>query len=193
MLQKFERKIRKLIKIKGRVHIDEVYVLAEGRKIVYINCRDSKTKFNLFGLPALQKSYENAKKVLKALKHEFANRPKHLVSDRAEYFRRAFIKYFYRIAKLTFGVPIACKKYGLKHNNNCIERHNGYVKDLCRGKRKLKNFASAFDFLELHRICLNFLHPLESLNDKTPAEVAGLTLGISTFAELISVAEKFIY
>ena len=33
-------------------------------------------------------------------------------------------QYFYRIAKLVFGVPIACGEYGLEHNNNPVERHN---------------------------------------------------------------------
>lgn len=38
--------------------------------------------------------------------------------------KRAFNRYFYRIAKLVHGVPIACRQYGLRHENNKIERHN---------------------------------------------------------------------
>ena len=46
------------------------------------------------------------------------------VSDKFVNYKIAWKKLFYRITRLTFGVPIACKKFGLKHNNNTVERHN---------------------------------------------------------------------
>ena len=46
------------------------------------------------------------------------------VTDELGQYRRAFNRYFYRIARLVFGVPIACRQYGLRFNNNPIERHN---------------------------------------------------------------------
>jgi hypothetical protein len=44
------------------------------------------------------------------------------VCDGFENYRNAFNRLFYRVATLSFGVPIGCRKYGLKHNNNAIER-----------------------------------------------------------------------
>ena len=46
------------------------------------------------------------------------------VSDKFGNYKSAWKILFYRVAKLRFGVPIACKKFGLKHNNNHVERHN---------------------------------------------------------------------
>ncbi len=46
------------------------------------------------------------------------------VSDGFEGYKIGFKYHFYRIAKLSFGVTIACKKHGLNYNNNAIERHN---------------------------------------------------------------------
>ena len=53
-------------------------------------------------------------------------------------YKNAFNKLFYRAAQLQFGVPIACKKYGLLYNNNQIERYNGKIKD------RIKNIRSGF-------------------------------------------------
>src|SRR3989304_9909895 len=46
------------------------------------------------------------------------------VSDKFVNYKTSWKKLFYRITILRFGVPIACKKFGLKHNNNSVERHN---------------------------------------------------------------------
>jgi hypothetical protein len=50
------------------------------------------------------------------------------ICDGFENYKSAFNKLFYRIAELQFGVPIACKKFGLRHNNNPVERYNGKIK-----------------------------------------------------------------
>lgn len=42
------------------------------------------------------------------------------VSDKFGNYKAAWKILFYRITKLEFGVPIACKKFGLKHNNNSV-------------------------------------------------------------------------
>ena len=60
------------------------------------------------------------------------------VCDKFASYKSAFSRLFYRIANLSFGVPIACKKYGLEHNNNPIERYNGKTKD------RIKNIRGGF-------------------------------------------------
>jgi len=45
--------------------------------------------------------------------------------DKFANYKSAFSRLFYRTANLSFGVPIACKKYELEHNNNAIKRYNG--------------------------------------------------------------------
>jgi len=197
LLSKFEKKQKSKTKIKGRVHIDEAVVKIKGVSHYYVQARDSKTKYNLIGILMRHRYLENVKKLFKRLKYDFANRPKHVVADGFENYETAFNKYFRRIAEITPGVPIACKKYGLEHNNNCIERRNGYVKELGKLTRGYKNFYSTFDYLELQRICLNFIHPLESLGTKrkrarTPAEVAA-KLKFETYVQLIRAAEREIY
>ena len=84
---------------------------------------------------------------------------------------------FYRHAKLIFGVPIAYKKYGLRHNNNAIERDNEDFKQRYKVMRGSKSSESAECFTELRRITYNFVRTHQGIK-RTPAEKAGLNLDL---------------
>ena len=99
------------------------------------------------------------------------------MTDELDQYRRAFNRYFYRIAKLVHGVPIACRQYRLKHNNNPIERHNEDIKQRYKTMRHFKSFASAEAFLKLRRTVYNLVRTHRGLR-RTPAESAGIDLGL---------------
>ena len=108
--------------------------------------------------------------------------------DKFANYKSAFMKLFGRICKLNFGVPIACKKYNLKHNNNPIERYNGKIKDRIKNIRSgFKDFDDARCFMDLRRTIHNFVNPSQELNGKTPAEIAeiNLKLGRNKLLDLI--------
>ena len=115
------------------------------------------------------------------------------VCDKFANYKSAFNRQFYRIANLSFGVPIAYKKYGLKHNNNPIERYNGKIKDRIKNIRSgFKSFDDAKCFLDLRRTIHNFVNSNQELNGKTPAEMAeiNLKLGRNKLLELIKFLAK---
>ena len=113
------------------------------------------------------------------------------VSDKLWQYRTSFNRYFYRIAKLVFGIPIACKKYGLEHNNNPIERHNQDMKQRYKVMRHFKSFASAEAFLDLRRVIYNFVRTHQGLK-RTPAEAAEIDLGLerNRFLDLIRICSS---
>ena len=97
--------------------------------------------------------------------------------DKFANYKSAFTKLFGRVCKLNFGVPIACKKYNLKHNNNPIERYNGKIKDRIKSIRSgFKSFDDAKNFMNLRRVIYNFVNPHQELEGKTPAEMAEIIL-----------------
>ena len=52
------------------------------------------------------------------------------------------------MATLTHGVPIKCRKYGLKRNNNCIESDHQYSRKLeknSRGNKEIDGVSSLYD------------------------------------------------
>ncbi len=107
-------------------------------------------------------------------------------------YRLAFNKLFYGVANLVFGVPIAYKKYGVKHNNNPIERYNQNLDDRIKVMRNFKSLSRAKSFFDLHRICRNFVNPCMQLQEGTPAEAAGikLPLGRNKLLALIRYVAK---
>lgn len=99
------------------------------------------------------------------------------VCDKFANYKSAFDKLFGRVAKLSFGVPIACKKYNLKHNNNYIERYNGKTKDRIKNIRGgFGSFEGAKEFMDLRRMIHNYVNPHQELKEKTPAEEAEIIL-----------------
>ena len=99
------------------------------------------------------------------------------VTDELGQYRRVFNRYFYRIARLVFGVPIACRQYGLRFNNNPVERHNEDIKQRYKVMRHFKSFASAEAFLDLRRVIYNSVRTHQGI-ERIPAEAAGIDLGL---------------
>jgi len=99
------------------------------------------------------------------------------VSDKFANYKTAWSKSFFRVTKLVFGVPIACLKYGLSHNNNPIERYNGKTKDRIKVMRGgFNSFSGAEAFLNMRRVIHNFVNPHQGLKGITPAEAAEIKL-----------------
>lgn len=179
-------------KICGRVHFDEKVLFLNGKWCYDLNALDQKTKYVLAHLFVEKRTLSQCKKFLQQIKttcygqmlehyrKEKGKSPAErklitFVCDRFENYRTAFNKLFYRVAKLSFGVPIACKKYGLEHNNNPIERYNGDPKDRTKILRGgFRSFAGGEGFMNLKHIIHNFVNPHQSLHGKTPAEAAGV-------------------
>lgn len=203
LLSEFERKLKP--KVKGKIHTDEIVVKVKGRKEYSINSLDSKTKYNLATSFVKKRSKKKCREHFKKLKDKIGDQVKEVwqrekakppkkrnlitfVSDKFENYKNGFKYYFYRFAKLTFGVPIACKKYGLEHNNNPIERHNEDYKQRYKTMRGFKETSSAEAFSDLRRIVYNFVRVHQGLG-KTPAEEAELDfkLGRNKLLHLIYI------
>lgn len=178
----------------GSIHYDEKYVKVKDDWNFDLNAVDNVTKFVL----AHKFTDERTKKVclefLSEIKRncypqilEKYNQEKHkkvgdrdlfeFTCDKFSNYKSAFNKLFYGICKLNFGVPIACRKYNLEHNNNPIERYNGKLADRIKNIRGgFGSFEGAKAFMNLRRIMHNFVNPNQQLNGKTPAEIAGIIL-----------------
>ncbi|MFH1425558.1 MAG: DDE-type integrase/transposase/recombinase [archaeon] len=174
------------------MNTDEKYVKVNGKDCYDLNCIDSITKFATAHLFVDKRSLENCVKFLSQIKErcydqilvryytkKFLKIDKRItfVCDGFWNYKNAFNKLFYRVAKLQFGVPIACKKFGLKHNNNPVERYNGKLKDRMNARRgEFKSFEYAKAFMNLQHVINNFVNPHQQLGEKTPAERAGIKL-----------------
>ena len=156
-------------KIKGRVHTDEKIIHVK-KKIMYdLNSIDSKTKYVLAHLSVEKRTRKQCRALFKQIKNtcykqilERYKKEKHkqrnerklitFVSDGFENYKDGAKHYFNHVAKIVFGVPIACKKYKLEHNNNPIEKYNQDIKDQIKTKRHFGSVEGAKEFLDLRHV-----------------------------------------
>lgn len=158
-----------------------------------MNAIDSKTKFVLAHLLVEHRTKDKVVEFLRQIKdscydqilakyesekHKPVKKRKLIcfVCDGFENYRNAFNKLFYRVAKLTFGVPIKAKVKGLKYNNNSIERYNEEIEQRYKTMRTFKNSEYAGSFQEMRRIVHNFVNPHMQLKGDTPAERANVKI-----------------
>jgi transposase-like protein len=177
------------------LHLDEKYVKVDGKDCYDLNCIDSITKYVLAHLFVEKRTKKNCIEFLSQTKttcynqiltkyfiRKYGDKKTKLITfvcDGFENYKSAWKKLFYRVSKLQFGVPIACKKYNLEHNNNPIERYNGKIKDRLNAMRgKSKSFDRAKDFMNLQHAINNFVNPHQELEGKTPAEEAEIKLNL---------------
>ncbi len=176
------------------MHFDEKYIKVKGDDCFDLNCIDNITKYIIAHLFVEKRTIKKCTKFLSQIKTICYNqiltkyyirkydkeKKKRLiifVCDKFANYKTAFNKLFYRVAELQFGVPIACKKYNLEHNNNPIERYNGKIKDRIKIMRGgFGSFETAEVFMNLQHIINNFVNPHQELKDKTPAEMAEINL-----------------
>lgn len=175
-----------------------------------LNCIDSKTKYITAHLFVDKRTLQKCVEFLSQIKRtcypqileqyrQEKNKPREkrklitFVSDKFGNYKRAWSKQFSRVTILVFGVPIACHKYGLEHNNNAIERENGNIKDRIKTMRGgFENFEGGEAFLNLRHLIHNFVNPHQQLKGKTPAEAAEirLPLGRNKLLDLIKYVRR---
>ncbi len=114
------------------------------------------------------------------------------VSDKFGNYKSSWRKLFSRITKLRFGVPIACKKHGLKHNNNAVERHNRELSRRFDALNVFQTHLGAETVSSLHKMLHNYVNKHTTLHGKTPAEEAemGIKLDENKLLGLIELAKK---
>lgn len=117
------------------------------------------------------------------------------ITDKLAHYKKGFNKFFYNIATLTHGVPIACKKYGLKHNNNCIERDHQYSRKLENNGRGHKSFKAATALFNIGDAYYNFIDKQRLEHEKTwrtPAQRAGISINLGDKYQLLNLI-KMLY
>lgn len=196
-------------KIKGNIHYDEKYINVRGYNKYNLNAIDDKTKFILSENLVSKRSLSLCKSFLGKIKRwcykqiitqykKERKKPRSkrklvtFVCDKFSNYGTAWKRLFNRIAKLDFGVPIACRKYGLKHNNNSVERHNREIKKRMYSLTVFQTMEGAKSTLSLLAFVHNYVNSHTELNGKTPAEEAELYLPLkkNKLLNLIRLARK---
>jgi len=154
----------------GRIWVaDETVIDIDGKNIWLWDIIDTKTRF----LIATHMSYTRTTKDAQALMKQAYDRtgkiPRIIYTDKL----RAYLDGI----ELTFGADTQHKQgspFDVENNTNLIERFHGTIKSRTKVMRGLHTLESARLFMDGWLVHYNFFRPHMSLNDRTPASVAGI-------------------
>jgi transposase-like protein len=133
---------------------------------------DKDTKFLVASHLSGTRTLEDTIAVFKKGYEQSKVRPRAVFIDGSFVYETAFNKVFWTMRKDTR--PELVQRVGIRAReaNNIVEWMHGTVKDRTRPMRGLKAFDSTKAILEGFTIHYNFVRSHQSLNGKTPAQVA---------------------
>ena len=159
--------------IGGVWHTDEMMVKIDGSWEYLWNVMDERTRFQLASVVSTERKVRDARMVFqKAKKNCGGRKPKYIVTDGLQSYKRAVKKEFPTNTHETEHLY----NVGLQHhpNNNHVERLHGEIRSREKTMRGLK--IDTTPIVEGHRLYHNFIKPHMALDGKTPSEEAGITI-----------------
>ena len=152
---------------------DELFVKVKGNTKYLYALMDDETRFWIARQIAHTKYTEDVRPLFEQGKEVAGKKPDMLISDGAPNFHEAYLKEYWR--------KVALRKSHIRHihmkndhNNNKMERLNGEIRDREKVMRGLKDTDSIV--LKGYQLYHNHFRGHDSLNGKTPGEMAGIKI-----------------
>lgn len=160
--------------------VDETVVKVGGRKMWFIDLIDEGTRFLLASYLSELRTSEDIAFVMKLAWEKSGKIPRVIISDGWHGYLDGIERVFGADAK-----HIRSKGFTKGINTNLIERFHGTLKDRVKVLRGFKTVDTAQLLLDGFLVHYNFFRPHMSLLDKTPAEVAGISVPYTNWTELV--------
>jgi transposase-like protein len=157
---------------------DETVLKIDGQNLWLWDIIDDKTRFLLATRLSRSRTTQDAQSLIDRATKTAGKSPKVVVTDKLN----SYLDVFY--GKGAEHIRGGIARAG-EDNTQKIERFHGTLKARTKVMRGLKNFETALDFTEGWLVHYNYLRPHESLQDKTPAEVAGVEYPYKNWADII--------
>ena len=193
-IKKYSKLVKEFVmtltpQLSGLWHEDETMLNCEGRNIWFWEMIDEDTKFLVASHVSGTRTLEDTIALSKKGYEQSKIRPRAVFVDGSFVYKTAFNKVFRTLRKDTR--PELVQRVGIRarETNNIVERLHGTVKDRTKPMRGLKSFDSTKAILNGFTIHYNYVRPHQSLNGKTPAQVAR-TQAPNNWKTLIEEATK---
>ncbi|MGA3407094.1 MAG: IS6 family transposase, partial [Candidatus Bathyarchaeia archaeon] len=175
--------------VSGTWRADELYVKIKGDMKYLFAIMDDQTRFLIAQEVADSKERHDAQHLFQMASEVTEKKPKILITDGLRSYHNAWLKEF-RTNKLeTSTQHIRHITLAGTHHNNKMERMNGEIRDREKVFRGLKKTDTPI--LTGYQIFHNYVRPHESLDGKTPADKAGITVeGENKWVTLIQNATR---
>jgi len=159
---------------------DETVLKIDGHNVWFWDIIDTKTRYLLASRVSQSRTTRDAQIVMDRAKATAGKAPQTVLTDKlASYLDVDYGKG----AEHQQGSPFRFKETG--ESTAEIERFHGTLKARTKIMRGLKNLETATDFTQGWLAHYNYLRPHESLNDKTPAQEAGIIYPYKNWQDII--------
>jgi len=163
---------------------DETVLSIGGQNIWMYDIIDRDTRFLLATRFTTSRTTKDAQILMERAERCAGKKPKVVVTDKNNSYLDGI-----EIAYGADSEHIQSRPFALENNTELIERFHSTLKSRTKTMRDLKSIDTAIQFIEGFLIHYNYLRPHESLDGKTPAEVAKIDYSLKTWADITRNAE----
>ncbi len=156
---------------------DETVLKIDGQDLWLWDIIDDKTRFLLATRLSRSRTTRDAQSLIDRAVKMAGKSPQAVITDKLKSY-----------LDVRYGKDTEHRQGGIarvEDNTQKIERFHGTLKQRTKVMRGLKNFETALDFTDGWLVHYNYLRPHESLQDKTPAEVARIEYPYQNWADII--------
>ena len=165
---------------------DECMIDLDGKNIWFWDIIDTKTRFLIASHMSYTRTTRDAQQLMKQAYDRTGKIPRLIYTDRL----RAYLDGI----ELTFGADTQHRQgspFDIEVNTNLIERFHGTIKSRTKVMRGLHSVDSARLFMDGWLVHYNFFRPHMSLNDSTPARVAGIQFPFKNWKDVTEQPYEF--
>lgn len=159
---------------------DETVLNIDGQDVWFWDIIDRDTRFLLASHVSLTRSTRDAQALMEKAQKVAGKSPKIIITDKLQAYLDGI--------ELTFGGDThhkQSKPFTTKEDStNDIERFHGTLKARTKVMRGLKSIDSAIEFTDGWLVHYNYFRQHEGLNNRTPAEVAGIKYPVKNWADV---------
>ena len=155
---------------------DETVLEIDGQNVWLWDIIDDKTRFLLATRLSRSRTTQDAQMLYDRAVKTAGKEPKTVITDKLSSYLDV------RYGKDT--EHIQSRPFAVEDNTQKIERFHGTLKQRTKVMRGLKNIETAHDFVNGWLVHYNYLRPHTALDDKTPAEVAGIDFPYKNWADI---------
>lgn len=165
---------------------DETYIktdikTSDPKGVVFWDIIDADTRFLLASRITTTRSTQDAKQLMELAAKRANKAPKVVITDKLAAYIDGIELAFGSDAKHRQGSPFR----GIEHSTALIERFHNTLKERTKVMRDLRDKNTLKRFTDGWLVHYNFFRPNMALNNKAPAEVAGLSYKHHSWADVV--------
>ena len=172
---------------------DETYIqtdvkTSDPKGVVFWDIIDAKTRFLLASRVTTTRGTQDAKQLMELAARRAGKAPKVVVTDKLAAYIDGIELAYGAYTKHRQGGPFKIKTSG--KNTSLIERFHNTLKQRTKVMRDLKDKNTLKRFTDGWLVYYNFFRPDMALDDKSPAEVAGLEYESHNWADVVGYKKE---